>query len=59
MKALALTLALITVYEAQAMEVKENRTIASQMTKKKKKESMWARDLRGKLSGNSNFIRTW
>ncbi len=58
MKALILTLALVVVYEAQAVETKENREIAGQMLKKKKKESMWARDLRGKLSSQSNFIRT-
>lgn len=59
MKALILVLSLVVVYEAQAKDFKENREIASQMTKKKKKESMWARDLRGKLSGNANFIRTY
>jgi hypothetical protein len=60
MKALILTLSLLVVYEAQAKEiVKENRAVAGHFTKKKKKESMWARGLREKLSGNSNFIRTW
>ena len=60
MKALVLTLVLIGVVEAQAVEGKEKREIAGQMmmTKKKKKESMWARDLRGKLSSQSAFIRT-
>lgn len=59
MKALILTLALVVVYEAQAKEVKETRTIAGQMTKKKKKESMWARGLRSKLSGTPVMIRTF
>lgn len=61
MKALILTLSLIVVFEAQAKELKEKREIAGQsFTKKKKKESMWARDLRGKLSGsNATIIRTW
>ncbi len=59
MKALLLALSLVIVYEASAKDMKENREIASQMTKKKKKESMWARDLRGKLSGNTSFIRTY
>jgi hypothetical protein len=58
MKALILALSLIVVYEAQAKEMNENREIASQMTKKKKKESMWARNLRGKLSGSAVMIRT-
>ena len=60
MKALILTLSLIFVFEAQANETKEKREIAGQsFTKKKKKESMWARDLRGKLSGSTTIIRTW
>lgn len=58
MKALILTLSLIAVFEAQAVEVKTDREIAGQMTKKKKKESMWARDLRSKLSGAPSMIRT-
>lgn len=58
MKALILTLSLIAVFEAQAVEVKNDREIAGQMLKKKKKESMWARDLRGKLSGAPSMIRT-
>ncbi len=59
MKALILTLSLIVVYEAQANVVNKKREIASQMTKKKKKESMWARGLREKLSDNGTQIRTW
>lgn len=58
MKALILTLALVVAYESQAMEMKERREIAGQMMKKKKKESMWARDLRDKLSSQSANIRT-
>ena len=58
MKALLLALSLVIVFEAQANDMNENREIASQMTKKKKKESMWARNLRGKLSGNAVVIRT-
>ena len=58
MKALILTLSLIAVFEAQATEVKNDRDIAGQMMKKKKKESMWARDLRGKLSSGPSMIRT-
>lgn len=58
MKALILTLSLIAVFEAQAKEVKNDREIAGQMMKKKKKESMWARDLRGKLSSGPSMIRT-
>lgn len=59
MKALILTLSLVVVYEAQAMEHKENREIAGQMVKKKKKESMWARSLREKLQTSGTNIRTW
>ncbi len=60
MKALILTLSLIIVYEAQAMEHRdENREIAGQMVKKKKKESMWARSLREKLQTSGSNIRTW
>ncbi len=58
MKALILTLSLIAVFEAQAVEAKTDREIAGQMMKKKKKESMWARDLRGKLSSHPSMIRT-
>lgn len=58
MKALILALSLVVVYEAQAKEMNENREIAGQMTKKKKKESMWARNLREKLSGSAVVIRT-
>ena len=58
MKALILTLALVVAYESQANETKERREIAGQMVKKKKKESMWARDLRDKLSSQSAYIRT-
>ncbi len=60
MKALILTLSLLVVYEAQAMEHKDgNREIAGQMVKKKKKESMWARGLREKLQTSGSNIRTW
>ncbi len=58
MKALILVLSLVVVYEAQANVTNENREIASQMTKKKKKESMWAKNLREKLSGSAVVIRT-
>jgi len=59
MKALILALSLIAVFEAQAVEPKKNdREIAGQISKKKKKESMWARDLRGKLSSGPSMIRT-
>lgn len=58
MKALILTLSLIAVFEAQAVEMKNDREIAGQMMKKKKKDSMWARDLRGKLSSGPSMIRT-
>lgn len=58
MKALILALSLVVVYEAQAKDMNENREIAGQMTKKKKKESMWARNLRSKLSSNAIVIRT-
>ncbi len=58
MKALILTLSLVMVYEASAKDLKENREIAGQLTKKKKKESMWARNLRSKLSGSAVVIRT-
>jgi hypothetical protein len=59
LKALALTLSLIVVYEAQAKEMKPTREVAGQFTKKKKKETMWARGLRGKLTNNTSYIRTW
>lgn len=60
MKALILVLLLVSVYEAQARETKESRQIAGEVLKlkKKKKESMWARDLRGKLAGQGAVIRT-
>lgn len=59
MKALVLMLSLVIVYEAQAKD-QNDREIAGQMmmTKKKKKESMWARNLRDKLSTQSANIRT-
>lgn len=60
MKALLLALSLMMIYEAQAKEMKENREIAGQMMKKKKKkDSMWARNLRSKLSGSPATIRTF
>jgi hypothetical protein len=58
MKALILALSLVVVYEASAKDVKENREIAGQMMKKKKKESMWAKNLREKLSKSAVVIRT-
>ncbi len=59
MKALILTLSLLVIYEAQAMNQSENREVAGQMVKKKKKESMWARALREKLQTSGTTIRTW
>ncbi len=50
MKALLLALSLIFVLDASA---------AGQSTKKKKKDSMWATDLRERLAKPGASIRTW
>ena len=50
MKALLISMSLIFVLDASA---------AGQMTKKKKKDSMWATDLRERLATPGTSIRTW
>lgn len=50
MKALILAVSFIFILDASA---------AGQMTKKKKKESMWATDLRERLATPGTNIRTW
>lgn len=50
MKALLLAVSFIFILDASA---------AGQMTKKKKKESMWATDLRERLATPGTSIRTW